>query len=282
MSWMQGDPVTVRELIRRSRLNLVDSASPLLDVECLLGFVLKYSRAQLVLAAHYVPMPDQVIAFEKLLARRQQGEPVAYLIGEKPFWDFDVEVTTDTLIPRPETETLVILAIEHLQKNTAASVLELGTGSGVIAIALSKTFAGLNIVAIDRSWPAIKVAQRNAQRLDQKQIQWVCADWFSAMDARFDVIVSNPPYIAAEDEHLEALCFEPQSALVSGETGLDDLHQLIFSAPWYLNSPGWLFLEHGAMQGEAVRKAMRDKGFKEVVTHRDLSANERVTVGVMF
>jgi release factor glutamine methyltransferase len=279
--WMPGDPITVREMIRRARAELVDSESPLLDVECLLGFVLKCSRAELVLAAHHVPMPDQVQAFEKLFDRRKKGEPIAYLIGEKSFWDFEVEVTEDTLIPRPETETLVILAIEHLQQNLAARVLELGTGSGVIAIALAKTFAKLDIVALDRSLPAVQVAKRNAERLGLTHIQWLCADWFSAMDARFDLIVSNPPYIAEGDDHLDDLSFEPQTALVSGNEGLDDLHHLIFSAPWYLNRPGWLFLEHGSTQGDAVRHAMLDKGFTEVVTHQDLSGNDRVTVGVM-
>ena len=287
MSWMPGDPITVRELIRRSRAKLTDSETPLLDVECLLGHVLKCSRAELVLAAHHVPLPDQVSVFETLLHRRQQGEPIAYLIGSKPFWDFEVEVNTQTLIPRPETETLVILLVEHLQKNPQSSILELGTGSGIIAIALAKTFADLhvpdlNIVAVDRSLPAISIAQRNAQRLGQTQVQWLCADWFSALDARFDVIVANPPYIASDDEHLEALRYEPQSALVSGEDGLDDLLHITFNSPHYLNRPGYLFLEHGSEQGPAVRKAMLDKGFKQVVTHEDLSGNERVTVGVML
>lgn len=282
MSWMPGDPITVREFIRRSRAKLTDSETPLLDVECLLGHVLKCSRAELVLAANHVPLPDQIRAFENLVDRRQQGEPIAYLIGKKPFWDFEVEVNTQTLIPRPETETLVVLLIEHLQKNPESSILELGTGSGIIAIAVAKTFADLNVVAIDRSFPAISLAQRNAQRLGQTQIQWLCADWFSALDARFDVIVANPPYIASADEHLEALRYEPQSALVSGEDGVEDLLFITFNSPHYLKRPGWLFLEHGSEQGPAVRKAMLDKGFKQVVTHEDLSGNERVTVGVML
>lgn len=296
MSWMPGDPITVREYIRRSRAKLTDSQTPLLDVECLLGHVLKCSRAELVLAAHHVPLPEQVIAFEKLLHRRQQGEPIAYLIGSKAFWDFEVEVNAHTLIPRPETELLVILIIEHLQKNPSASILELGTGSGIIAIALAKTFAdvgainagavkntgAVELVAIDRSLAAISLAQRNAQRLGQTSIHWLCADWFSALDSRFDIIVANPPYIASEDAHLEALRYEPASALVSGEDGLDDLLFITFNSPHHLKRPGWLFLEHGAQQGPAVRKAMLDKGFKQVTTHQDLAGNDRVTVGVML
>lgn len=279
--WMPGDPLTVRELIRRARLQLVDSDTPLLDVECLLGFVLKCSRAELVLAAQHAPLPDQLAAFEALMARRIKGEPVAYLIGEKPFWDFIVQVSPATLIPRPETETLLSLVIEHMHDHATQQVLELGTGSGVLAIALARTFAGLTVVAVDQSFSALQMAKHNAERLCQQPIQFVCADWCTALDSRFEVIIANPPYISAGDKHLSALQFEPQTALVGGVDGLDALREIIFSSPWYLTRPGWLFLEHGADQGAAVRKAMQDKGFSDIVTHPDLSDQERVTLGVM-
>lgn len=209
--------------------------------------------------------------------RLHNGEPLAYLLGDWSFWDFDLTVTKDVLIPRPETETLVEAALARLQPGDR--VLDLGTGSGAIAIALARS-AAVSVLAIDSSAEALAVAARNAERAEVA-VSFQQSDWFSDIAGTFEMIVANPPYIAREDPHLSRLRFEPSGALVSGPEGLDDLSHIISRAPAHLTAAGWLLVEHGYDQAEPVRALFAGAGFRAVSLLRDLGGQPRVTLGRM-
>jgi release factor glutamine methyltransferase len=227
--------------------------------------------------------PELAGRLAALLQRRAQGEPVAYLVGRREFWSLDLEVTPDTLVPRPETELLVELALERLPPGRAASVVDLGTGSGAIALALAKERPRASVTAVDSSAPALLVAQRNAARLGLSQVRFLRSDWFSAVrDERFDLVVANPPYLADDDPHLRegSLPFEPAPALASGRDGLDALRTICADAPARMQAGGWLLFEHGFTQGEAARALLRASGFAQVQTWPDLEGRERVSGGM--
>lgn len=220
--------------------------------------------------------------FEQLLRRRADGEPLAYLRGRQGFWSMELEVDPATLIPRAETERLVELALERLPVGQRRTVLDLGTGSGAIALALATERPHCLLWAVDRSPAALAVAARNVERLAAANLQLRCSDWFSALTAqRFDLIVSNPPYIAAADPHLQRgdLPFEPAAALASGEDGLDAIRQIIAAAPDHLHAGGWLLLEHGQQQHAEVRALLLARGFNEVFSADDLEQRPRVSGG---
>ena len=218
--------------------------------------------------------------FEALLARRQAGEPLAYLLGRWSFWDMDLAVSPAVLIPRPETELLVELALARLPQ-AAARVADLGTGSGAIALALARERPGWQLLAVDYSAAALAVAEANRRALGVPNATALRSDWCAALaDAAFDAIVSNPPYIEADDPHLAALAHEPLSALASGADGLADIRRIAAEAPRCLVPGGWLLLEHGWEQGAAVRAILEAAGFARVQTHRDLEQRDRVTLGV--
>ncbi|MFL6588039.1 MAG: peptide chain release factor N(5)-glutamine methyltransferase [Luteimonas sp.] len=240
-------------------------------------------RSQTWLYAHARdPAPEGVAAcFEALVARRAAGEPVAYLTGVRGFWGFDLAVTPATLIPRPETELLVELALARLP-DTAARVVDLGTGSGAIALAIARERPDAAVLATDASPDALAVARANAQALGLTRVRFAHGDWYAPLDhARFDVIASNPPYIEDADPHLAQgdLRFEPASALSSGADGLDAIRILAAGAPAHLAPGGWLLIEHGLAQGAAVRALFEQAGLVEVITERDLEARDRVTLG---
>ena len=221
-------------------------------------------------------------AFSALLARREAGEPVAYLTGRRGFWRFELAVTPDTLIPRPETERLVELALARLPPGRVLRVADLGTGSGAIALALAHECPRAWVVATDASSAALAVARGNAAALSIANIEFRQGDWCAPLvGERFDLIASNPPYIAAADSHLGEgdLRFEPDAALASGDDGLDAIRAIVRDAPAHLVSGGWLLLEHGWNQGAAVRTLLQDAGFVEVATEHDLEARDRVTLG---
>lgn len=216
---------------------------------------------------------------EALLQRRLAGEPLAYLTGHKEFFGLDLQVDARVLVPRPDTETLVTWALELLAGQQRA--LDMGTGSGAIALALKASQPSLNVQASDLSAAALAVAQTNAQRL-QLDVSFHQGAWFDALppsEARFDCIVSNPPYIAERDPHLAALQFEPAPALSSGPDGLDDLRQIISQAPSHLTPGGWLLLEHGYDQAEPVRGLLSAAGLMQVQSRRDLAGIERCSGG---
>ncbi len=242
--------------------------------------------------AHLLAWPERALeagqwqAFVEQVQRRAAGEPLAYLLGECEFYGRLFAVTPAVLIPRHDTELLVELALERLPPHTPAQVLDLGCGSGVVAISLALERPQAQVLALDASRAALEVAQANALRL-QAELSFIHSDWFAQLDRahaehRFALIVSNPPYIAADDPHLSRgdLRFEPHSALAAGERGLDDLQRIIAAAPAYLRPSGWLLLEHGHQQGAAVRDLLRAAGFSAVASWRDLAGHERVSGGV--
>jgi release factor glutamine methyltransferase len=273
----------VRELLREATANLSDAGeSTRIEAEILLAEVLERPRSWLFAWPEHRPRDDQVEHFRRLVARRRTGEPVAYLVGWREFWSLRLKVTPATLIPRPETEHLVE-AVLGTDLRAGARVLELGTGSGAIAIALAHERHDCTIVATDRSTAALAVARRNARRLELRNIDWVAGHWFEPLSQtrRFDTVVSNPPYVAEQDPHLARgdPRFEPRAALAAGADGLDDLRLLIERAPDHLVAGGWLWLEHGEAQGAEVRALLQARGFSAVTTGRDLAGLERYSGG---
>lgn len=253
-----------------------------IDAEALLLHVLDKPRSWLFAHADEQMEMDVQTAFAELVERRAQGEPVAYLVGQREFWSMQLEVTPATLIPRPETERLVELALQRLPTDHACALADLGTGSGAIALALARERPLANVTATDASAPALEVARRNAQRLQLSNVGFVHGDWLTPLgDRRFDLIVSNPPYIEAADEHLARgdLRFEPASALASGADGLDDIRRIVHDARAHLESGGWLLFEHGWNQGDAARALLEASGYAEVFTAQDIEQRDRVSGG---
>ena len=252
------------------------------EAELLLLNVLGRDRGWLFAHADAVPEPAQAEAFRALCARRRAGEPVAYLTGRRGFWTLELEVNKATLIPRPETELLVEQALARLPEGAPLRVADLGTGSGAIALAIARERPLAAVVATDLYGPTLAVATRNARANGVDNVWFRRGDWFVALGGeRFDLIASNPPYIAAGDAHLEQgdLRFEPAPALASGADGLDDLRHLVAGAPEHLVPGGWLLLEHGRGQGEAVRALLAGHGYADVETLRDLEHRDRVSLG---
>lgn len=252
------------------------------DAEVLLAYALSKPRSWLIAHADDQLSLEHASAYTLLIEQREAGEPVAYITGRRGFWSLDLEVTPDTLIPRPETELLVELALERLPLGKACHVLDLGTGSGAIALAIARERTQAQVIATDASVEALAVAQRNARRHHIGNVSFVQGNWFTPVgDRRFDVIVSNPPYIESSDPHLQQgdLRFEPMSALASGKDGLDDIRFIVRDAGLHLVPGGWLLFEHGWNQGDAARTLLRDAGFVELSTASDLEQRDRVSLG---
>jgi release factor glutamine methyltransferase len=278
---MQGMPaLSVRELVRQACACLQgDSAR--LDAELLLAHVLGCSRSYLYAHADdAVAAPGQQ-AFQVLIDRRRDGEPIAYLTGHQEFWTLDLQLDGATLVPRPETELAVELALAS-SDTAEAVVLDLGTGSGAIALALASERPGWRVTGVDLDPRAVAVASANAARLGLGNARFVAGDWYQAVGQQhYSLIVSNPPYISAEDDCLAGpgLRHEPLAALVSGSDGLDALRVIVAGAPAHLLDNGWLLCEHGAAQGAAVRALFDCARFVDIRTARDLAGLERVTLG---
>lgn len=270
---------TIESLLKSAELP--DSPSPRLDAELLLAHALGQSRSYLRTWPEREPSAAQCAAFAALLARRRTGEPVAYLLGRQGFWSLDLEVAPHTLIPRPDTELLVETALA-LGPGGPARVLDLGTGTGAIALALACERPAWQVLGVDRVSEAVQLAERNRARLGLGNARFVESVWFSTLGGeRFALIVGNPPYIAADDRHLSEgdVRFEPASALVAGEDGLDDIRRIVAEAPEHLEAGGWLLLEHGYDQAEAVRALFAARGFAAVESRRDLGGHQRITLG---
>ena len=252
-----------------------------LDAEILLAHAWSLSRAEL-LARGDSPVPPEVAArFAESCASRGAGVPVAYLLGRREFWSLDFEVTPAVLVPRPETELLVERTLAQVTA-PSARVVDLGTGSGAIAISLAHERPHWHVAATDVSGEALAVAGRNGQRLAPGRVEWLPGDWYQPLAGRFfEAIVSNPPYVAAHDPVLEGdgLRHEPRTALTPGGDGFAALLTLINGAPGHLVPGGWVALEHGTAQGAPVRSALVARGFSHVTSHRDLAGHERVTEG---
>lgn len=252
------------------------------DAELLLAHALQRSRGWLFAHGDDTLPADIGRRYDELLRRRQAGEPVAYLLGHRGFWRFDLRVTPATLIPRADTERLVELALERLPVGTPATVADLGTGSGAIALALAQERPAARVIATDVSADALDVARGNAHALGLRNVEFREGNWLAPLgEDLFDLIASNPPYIPDGDAHLEQgdLRFEPIGALASGADGLDAIRIIARDAPARLRPDGWLLIEHGWDQGEAVRTLLDAAGLRDTATARDLEARDRVTFG---
>ncbi|UQB43473.1 peptide chain release factor N(5)-glutamine methyltransferase [Thiomicrospira microaerophila] len=261
--------------------NSANDCNPKLEAEILLCHSLRVNRAYLLTWPEKALTETQVAEFFALVERRQAGEPIAYLLGYKEFWGLALQVSPATLIPRADTETLIEIALQKLAQYPKPQILDMGTGSGAIALALASERPDAKITAIDASPAALAVAQANGLA-HQLKINWLLSDWFSQLEGqKFDCIVSNPPYIEQQDLHLTQgdLRFEPDSALSSGSDGLDDLRLIICQAPSYLNQQAWLFVEHGYNQADAVKQLFRQAGFQSITCQVDLAGHPRVSYG---
>ncbi|MGA9422595.1 MAG: peptide chain release factor N(5)-glutamine methyltransferase [Rhodanobacteraceae bacterium] len=272
-------PEAIRGLLIAAQARL-SGESVRLESELLLAHALDRPRAWLY--AHLDDRPSHASSqhFDALIEARAQGRPVAYLLGQREFWSLPLRITPDVLIPRPETERLVELALARIDAEGGTEVADLGTGSGAIALAIAHTRPQVRVLATDVGATALAVARDNAVRLGLANVAFAEGDWCAALGTRrFDLIVSNPPYIRADDRHLEQgdLRFEPRAALASGDDGLDAIRSIVGAASRHLNPGGWLLLEHGAQQGAAVRTLLVAAGFVNTETACDLAGHERVT-----
>lgn len=281
-------PVTIAQTLSQDQARLIQQldlgrVEARLEVQVLLCRALSVAKSYLIAHGDDAMTPAQLMHYQPLLERRFNGEPIAYILGEREFYSLNFKVTPAVLIPRPDTELLVDLALTHIAPDQSCQVLDLGTGSGVIAISIARYRPQASITAVDQSPGALAIAQENALALATGNIFFTQSDWYSALaDRKFDVIVSNPPYIEANDLHLHQgdLRFEPVSALASGTDGLDSLRHIIQQAHAHLLPGGWLLFEHGYNQAEKCRALMREHGFSQVASRQDLSGIERVTSGM--
>lgn len=270
--------------VRQALAQAIESLTPIteearLDASLLLSHSLEQPRSWLIAHDDDELTEAQLDQFESLCRRRTNGEPMAYITGEKEFWSISLKVGPGVLVPRPETEGLVETALTKLPA-TQCHILDLGTGSGAIACALATERPDATLLAIDASDTALEIAKGNAERLQLNNLQFKTSHWFSELsDQRFDLIVSNPPYVEDSDPHLEALQHEPLTALTAGADGLDDLRVIVSQSPERLTTGGWLLVEHGAQQGQAVQQLFIAAGFSNISTRQDLAGLDRITLG---
>jgi release factor glutamine methyltransferase len=268
------DVTTIAQLIAQSGL-------PSLEARMLLERVLGKARAWLIAHADEAAGAEAAQAFSALAARRREGEPIAYILGVREFYGLEFRVAPAVLIPRPETELLVELALERIPVDAAVRVLDLGTGSGAVAVALAKQRRNAMLTAVDIDYAALAVARANASR-HGVIVRFFCGDWFGALSGEtFDLIVSNPPYVAAGDAHLASgdVRFEPKRALVGGADGLDCIRAIVAQAGAHLRPGGWLLFEHGYDQAGSCRLLLAEQGYRQVQSARDLAGIERVSAG---
>jgi len=275
------EPASIRQLLDHAA-SLLHSDSARLDAEVLLACVLGKPRSHLHAWPERVPPVAARHRFTALLQRRVAGEPVAYLTGVREFWSLPLAVTPDTLIPRPETETLVALALEKVPASSHARIADLGTGSGAIALAIARERPDCHVTATDASATAVAVASRNARELGIRNVEFLTGNWCEPLQGTaFDLIVSNPPYIPQDDPHLGQgdVRFEPRQALAAGPEGMDDLRAIASCARAHLRSGGWLLLEHGYDQGGSAIRLLAEAGYREVSDHADDAGHDRVVAG---
>ncbi len=273
-------PRTLSQIVSAARSRLERAGADAVDADVLIAHALGRGRAWLIAHGEYEPAEPERERIERLLGRRAAGEPVAYVTGRREFWSLEFEVSPAVLIPRPETELLVERALALLPPDSPASILDLGTGSGAVAVAIATERPHCDVVAVDESREALAVTRRNADRLAPGRVRLVASDWFSALgDTRFDLIVSNPPYVEERDPCLAepAMAREPRRALAAGQDGLDAIRRIAAGTVQHLAPGGTLLIEHGAMQAESVAGILAARGLEVVACHRDLAGNDRVT-----
>lgn len=277
-------PETIAELLAAAAAALAGSSETAeLDAEVLLCHCLDKPRAYLRAWPERSPDAEQASEYRRLLEQRRQGVPVAYLTGHREFWSREFLVGPEVLIPRPDTELLVELSLDLLPSDRPCRVIDLGTGSGILAITLAAERPLAHVIGVDINCAALETAQRNAERLQVNNVGFAASHWLSAISqSDFDLVVSNPPYIAANDPHLRQgdVRFEPAGALVSAENGLKDIRLIAEQARSHLKPQGHLLLEHGYNQAAEVRAILSALGYRQVATHQDLANNPRVTTGV--
>lgn len=270
------------DALKHARQQLHASESAQLDSELLLCEVLNCERSHLYAYPEKELTEHNIESLNQFIALRAEGHPIAHITKQREFWSLLLQVNEHTLIPRAETEILVDAALKLIPKDSRKDVLDLGTGSGAIAIAIASERPLAKIIATDKSDKALTVARQNAEKYNINNIHFINADWFNMENKQsYDVIVSNPPYICSDDRHLEQgdVRFEPLSALASGKDGLDDLRLIIREAKNRLNKQGWLLVEHGYNQAKQVQQLFNENNFNSVTTIKDYSDNDRVTIG---
>ena len=275
-------PSIAQAIKQASQILATTSDSARLDAEVILCHVLNCGATHLIAWPEKTLDETQAETFNRLIEQRHSGTPVAYLTGTKEFWSLNLKVTPATLIPRPDTETLVEFVLDKFAAQKTLKLIDLGTGSGAIAIAIASEKPNWEIIATDISAEALIVAKENASKHEITNIKFIESNWFEQVEVQqFDLIVSNPPYIAKHDPHLSQgdVRFEPLSALAAGETGMDDINQITAESKKYLNSNGWLLFEHGYDQEELVYKCLNHYNFQEISQLSDLSGQPRITVG---
>lgn len=274
---------TIQALLQFASNRLENTSdSPLLDAELLLCHCINKDRSYLYTWPEKEINASQQQCFESMVQKRATDYPVAYLLGKKAFWDLELIVSEDVLIPRPETELVVETALEKIKHTSKPNILDLGTGSGAIALAIASERPDAVITATDVSARALEIAKKNSQKYDFKQrIILLQSDWFSAIeDSGFDLIASNPPYISEQDSHLSnSIRYEPRSALVAKDEGLEDIKQIVTKSKAYLKPKGWIIIEHGYDQSKDVQDTFEEKGFYNIDTLIDLQKNPRITLG---
>lgn len=272
---------TFDRLLDEAARNLADSVEARREAQLLLGHALGVSRAWLLAHGDEAADPTAAAVFRELVQRRRVGEPVAYLVGRREFYGLDFRITPDVLIPRADTETLIDIALEKLTQGTRHDVLDLGTGSGCVAIAIAHARSAARVTAVEVSAAALNVARDNAVAIGV-DVEFVQATWFEALGGRrFDLIVANPPYVAMDDPHLQQgdLRFEPATALASGKDGLTDIRIIVAGAPAFLRGEGWLLIEHGFDQADVCRDLLRNAGFGQIISRADIAGLPRVAGG---
>jgi release factor glutamine methyltransferase len=274
---------TIKTLLAHAANTLCShSDSPLLDAEVLLGFVLGKPRTYLRAWCDNTLTDQQHAAFAALVKQRQQGTPIAYLTGTREFWSRDFRVTPDVLIPRPDTELLIELSLELIPKNQAVKLIDLGTGSGIIAVTLAAERPNALVTAVDASLAALAIAKHNALQHQLTKIEFYQSDWFANVPkSPFDLVISNPPYIDSDDEHLQEgdVRFEPKTALIAADQGLSDIQIIADNARSYLKPSGHLLIEHGYNQAPQVQAIFNALAYDKVQSYQDLSGQPRVTYG---
>ena len=273
--------VSIRGLIKDAT-EVLGSDTARLDAEVLLASLLKKDRSYLLAWPEKILPQKTREQFHQLVKRRASGEPVAYLTGQREFWSLPLAVSTDTLIPRPETETLVTLALEKIPPDGCLHIADLGTGSGAIALAIAHERPRCRVVATDASAKSLEIAADNARNLGIENIHFIHGNWCDPLPQEpFDLILSNPPYIEDQDPHLEHgdVRFEPRTALAAGPDGMDDLDHIVACARQHLRKEGWLMLEHGYQQADRVKMRLSEHGYREISSHSDEAGLDRVCMG---